>query len=419
MATLEEQFNEQILNGTVPVNDQNLQQALIETAVLDDLNDVNISSPTDGQALGYQASTNTWQNVNAALPNDSVTNAKLANMATARVKGRATAGTGDPEDLVIDNDLSTVSASDDTIPSAKAVKDYVDILELKTRIRNGGLLNGFIRVTVVSNDLIVAISTSPTSQVDPTATNPVYVWINGVLESITSALTATATAGINWFNSGSSELATKEIDYFVYAQWDNSQSKVNVGFSRIPYARISTDFVADNVSNGTNEKYFRTEGAGLILETTDIFVNIGRFAATLSAGAGYTWSVPTFDNANLIQEPIYETRRLDFLTTFTVAGGGTLVGQYKIINSICHIWFVSSTITIASANQNLIASMPISSALFSVGHVTINDNAGYVTGRIEMQAGATTLSIKNSAGVDTNWTVGSGEVYLQHYYIIQ
>jgi len=169
MANLEEQFNEQILKGTVPVNDQNLQQALIETAVLDDLNDVNISSPTSGQILVYQSGTNSWQNGVAAITdgdkgdittsgsgtvwtidnnavveakintgavtetkiaNDSVTNSKLANMATATVKGRATAGTGDPEDLAIDNDLSTVSASDDTIPSAKAVKTYVDALKL-------------------------------------------------------------------------------------------------------------------------------------------------------------------------------------------------------------------------------------------------------------------------------------------------
>ncbi len=36
-----------------------------------------------------------------ALANDSVTNAKLNNMATATIKGRTTAGTGDPEDLSV------------------------------------------------------------------------------------------------------------------------------------------------------------------------------------------------------------------------------------------------------------------------------------------------------------------------------
>ena len=85
---------------------------------------------------------------------------------------------------------------------------------------------------------------------------------------------------------------------------------------------------------------------------------------------------------------------------------------------MCNIWFSSSNITIASANTNLTASMPISSAVFSVGHITINDN-NYISGRIEMQANSNSLNIKNTTGIETNWTVGTGEVYLQHYYTIQ
>jgi hypothetical protein len=42
-------------------------------------------------------------NVSAAVIDDSITNTKLANMASPRLKGRTTSGTGDPEDLTVTN----------------------------------------------------------------------------------------------------------------------------------------------------------------------------------------------------------------------------------------------------------------------------------------------------------------------------
>ena len=411
MSKLEEQLNEQTLQGTVSVNNQNLQQALIETAVLDDLNDVNISNPTSGQILVYQSGTNSWQNGTAAIidgdkgdittsgggstwtidnnavveakintgavtetkivdsavtenkvannaitvnkiANDSVTNGKLANMATATVKGRATAGTGDPEDLAIDNDLSTVSANDDTIPSAKAVKTYVDILDLKTRIRNAGLINGFIRTTVASNNLTVTISKSPTSQVDPTATNPVFVWIGGVLRPITSALSVTANAGINWLNMGSAELATREVDLFTFMQWNSTTSAVNILVSRLPYPRLMGDF--------TNSGIVEKGVFGIVnYNSNDDVVLVDRFSATSNSSNNFTAT------GNVYGEPIYETRELTFTVTPQSQAGAT----YSVATNTKHSYFIRrDKITVTTANiitfggttyQNYILGLPI------------------------------------------------------------
>ena len=429
MANLEEQFNEQILKGTVPVNDQNLQQALIETAVLDDLNDVNISSPTNGQILGYNSGTNSWQNTNATIAdgdkgdittsgggstwtidNDVVTNSKLANMATARVKGRATAGTGDPEDLVIDNDLSTVSANDDTIPSAKAVKDYVDILELKTRLRNGGLLNGFIRVTVASNNLTVAISTSSSSQVDPTAANPVYVWIGDTLRSITGALSITANGGTNWLNMGGAELAIKEVDLFPFMQWNSTTSAVNILISRLPYPRLMGDF--------TNSGIVDKGVFGIVnYNATDDVVNVGRFAATLSAGAGYTWTVPTFDNANLIQEPVYETRSLSWQPTYSGSGSMTYTSVttteafYRVLpNGLYRIQLFTQGTTGGTGATALQATLPFEGGAGARQRFTMISQDDTTSGVAACSISGNVLGVSNypnGAGTSNNFTLGT------------
>jgi len=220
----------------------------------------------------------------------------------------------------------------------------------------GYLINGKITVTVASNNLTVAIKTLADS--DPSGGDPVQIRIGNVIREITAALSVTKNAGTNWFNAGGSELATNEIDYFIYLGY-NATDGITLGFSRIPYGRIYSDFS----ETSTNEKYcaistITNAAAG------DNYVNVGRFAATLSAGAGYTWTVPTFTAINLVQRPIYETRTLSYTSVPTPSGSmtfGTLttVATYTIINSLVNV-LIDITGTIGgSVGTTITCTLPI------------------------------------------------------------
>lgn len=245
----------------------------------------------------------------------------------------------------------------------------------------GFLINGKIVPSVASNDLTVAIKGMDGN--DPSATNPVYVRIGDTVRSITAALSVTKADGTNWCNAGSAELATKEIDYFVYLGY-NATDGVVVGFSRIPYATLYSDFSA----TAANEKYC---GISTITNAAagDTYTNIGRFAATLSAGAGYTWTVPTFTSANLIQRPIYETRWLTYVPTLTLTNpptSATTTAVYKIITDRIHIrYMIVGTANGSNASTTTRITIPFSNkvqrANFAIeGNAFWSDDATFTEG---------------------------------------
>lgn len=182
---------------------------------------------------------------------------------------------------------------------------------------DGWMENGNILVSVTSNNITVALKNKAGN--NPSASDPVTVWINGTKRMCTASLSVTKNAGTNWFASGSAALATKEIDYFVYLIWNTTPGTdiVDLGFARIPSGRVYSDFSGTT----TNERYLAFANASTPTSTDSVVV-IGRFAATLSASASYNWSVPTFTNANLIQHPIYETRWLSWTPTHSRNGTG-------------------------------------------------------------------------------------------------
>lgn len=227
----------------------------------------------------------------------------------------------------------------------------------------GFLINGKIVPSVASNNLTVAIKGLDGN--DPSATNPVYCRIGDTVRSITSALSVTANAGVSLCNAGSAELATKEIDWFVYLGWNVAQNNIVLAFSRIPYAQRLDDFAYTNETLEKSAK-FSTGISGYTV--SDPYELIGRFAATLSAGAGYTWSVPTFTTANLIQRPIYETRWLTWLPTYTAGGSmtfGTVTtgrANYKIQGDKLTVSLYANGTLGGSASNTVIATAPFTSS---------------------------------------------------------
>jgi len=289
------------------------------------------------------------------------------------VVGRVTSG--NIAAIAIDADLSSVSGSDDTIPSAKATKAYVDSLARYANLNapEGFLINGKIVPSVASNNLTVAIKGLDGN--NPSATNPVYCRMGDTVRSITAALGITHSAGINWFNAGSAELATKEIDYFVYLMYSTVSNSVALTIARIPHATVMSDF------SGTlsNEKYTDLAFAGNS-NATDVCVNIGRCAATLSAGAGYTWTIPALTTTNLIQRPIYETRLLSLTPVFTGFSSNPASDTmfYKLIGTRCFFTHCAGPAGTSNATTFTVQLPFIVSKRIS-GASRIQDNSGTFT----------------------------------------
>lgn len=187
----------------------------------------------------------------------------------------------------------------------------------------GFMINGKIARTVSSNNITIAIKTLAGN--DPSSGDPVYVRIGDTMRAITAALSVTKNAGTNWMNLGAAETAAQDTDVFVYLGY-NTTDGVVIGFSRIPSARVYSDFSATS----TNEKYAAISTITSVT-STDVYELIGRVNVTLGVSASYNWSVPA--TSIIISRPIFETRWLTCVTTLINAalGNGTVTySQYKV-----------------------------------------------------------------------------------------
>lgn len=247
---------------------------------------------------------------------------------------------------------ATLKTYFDTLYRPVALTAFSDL-----QLATGQMINGKIVVTVASNNLTLALKGADGN--DPSASNPVYCKIGGVIRSVTAALSVTKNAATNWCNAGSTELSTKEIDYFAYIGY-NATDGVVLGFSRFPGANQYSDFSTTT----TNEKYCAISTISNAA-ATDYYNVIGRFAATLSAGADYVWSVPTFTANNLIQRPIYETRWLTWVPTYAwtagtapTGAGSSAYNKYMLNGKKCHVVVNRSSMTAGATVTRAQISVP-------------------------------------------------------------
>lgn len=278
----------------------------------------------------------------------------------------------------------------------------------------GQLINGKIVTSVASNDLTVAIKTLAGN--DPSSSSPVYVRINNTIRTITAALSVTKNDGTNWFGAGGSQFATLEIDYFVYLGYNTTDAAVSIGFARIPYGRLYSDFSATS----TNEKYLAYSGSAPA--STDEFDVVGRFNAILSATASFNWSLPA--TSIIIQKPIYHTRWLTYVVTWagfsaapTVSGGHT---EYKIDYTTCHVSIEPQTQGTSNATSHT-ASIPFASIAGKVYDFWARgvDNGGsYSTHLAEWGVGSAVTFYTTVAGGPWTASGGSNSQCNLHYRLV-
>lgn len=246
-----------------------------------------------------------------------------------------------------------VGISVTTITNANITNKRRSVFVAPTGARNQGLINGYIITALSGSNLVVSVSTSPTSVVAPTVNNPVGVWVGGNLRWITSALTFTRNGGTSSLNMGSAELATREVDLFPYLQWNTTTQALNLLAARIPYVRKMSGFV----NSATDEK-----GAlGIVnYNSNDDVVLVDRFSATSNSSNNFTAT------GNVYGEPIYETRWMLWSTEAYGSGGSkgtyaqdSTLFKYKIVGNQTFVKFGARITNKGSWSGNFLVNTPI------------------------------------------------------------
>lgn len=341
----------------------------------------NAAITLSGDATGTGSTT-----LEVTIASDAVTNAKLANMATATIKGRASAGTGDPEDL-----------------SASAVKTLLaiastDITNFDTAVRANRLDQLAVPTASVSLNSQRITNLAPPSA-DTDAANKAYVDgarsgldIKGSVRAATTASIALSgeqtidgvalVAGDRVLVKNQTTASENGIYVVAAGSWsrasdaDNSD-KVSAGMFT---------FVEGGATNSDTGWVLATDGA-ISVGTTPMTFNQFAGAGDVQAGDGLTKSGSTINAVGTADRISVTSDAIDIASTYAGQASITTLG------SVTTGTWNATTIGVARGGTGLTA-IPKGSVLVAnaADALTALDGNGTADGLLAYTASSDTIA---------------------------
>jgi hypothetical protein len=372
----------------------------IDTSVSDDA----ITIAIDSNVL-TASSTHTLTNktFDANGTGNSITNIEVADLASG----------------VLDTDLSTVSASDDTLASAKAIKAYVDSQVTAQDLDFQGDTGGALSIDLDSESLTIAGGTGLETS---GATNTITVAISdGGVDTTQLATDAVTTAKITNLNVTTAKIAADAIDGTKIA--DDAVDSEHLVDGSVDNVHLSGSIANAKLANSSISFTDESSTAGSVSLGGTLEFLAGEGINTTASGATLTI---TAEDASTSNKGVASFDTNDF----TVSSGAVSIKSGSIENgdlagSIANAKLTNSTITVAGDSGSNAVDLgdtltvqgttneietSVSGDIITVGlpdDVTVGNNLT-VTGDLTVNGTTTTLATTNSVVTDTLIELGNG-----------
>ena len=317
---------------------------------------------------------------------------------------------------VLDTDLSTVSASDDTVASAKAIKTYVDA-QVTAQDLDISTDSGSAAIDLDSETLSVAGGTG----IDTSATgNEVTV----AIDSSVTTNTGTQTLTNKTINSASNTITITESDIsdlgsYITASSTDTLTNKTINASQLVDSSVTNAKLANSSVSFTDES--STAGSVSLGGTLEFLAGEG--INTTASGATLTI---TGEDASTSNKGIASFSSDNFSVTsgaVTIKDGG--IANAELAGSIANAKLSNSTITVAGDSGSNAVDLgdtltiegttneietSVSGDTITVGlpdDVTVGNNLT-VTGDLTVNGTTTTLATTNSTVTDTLIELGNG-----------